>query len=182
MPHHAVLAFAHLVRKNAPSARRLGGLLALASSEEGATLVSTLKVLATIYFLPTGGNAPTTKPCVASGRYTPPPPSTSGSCRSARTRPAPTRGGRSGRRAAGTPSEATGKCTGELLVAHRGSSTPEVLHQTQLLECEVVAEPRKRVFEIPPGLLQKPSVGRCPACKVPQYLLAQRFTSSKLAP
>ena len=98
LPHHAVLAFAHLVRKNAPSARRLGGLLALASSEEGATLVSTLKVLATIYFLPTGGNAPTTKPCVASGRYTPQPPSTSGSCRSTRTRPTPTRGGWSGRR------------------------------------------------------------------------------------
>jgi hypothetical protein len=30
----------------------LAALLALASSEEGATLVSTLKVLATIYFLP----------------------------------------------------------------------------------------------------------------------------------
>src|ERR671920_2105729 len=107
-----------------------------------------------------------------------PPPSTSGSCRSTRTRPAPTRGGRSGQRAAGTPSEATGKCTGELLVAHRGSSTPEVLHQTQLLECEVVAEPRKRAFEIPPRLLQKPGVGCCSACKVPQYLLAQRFTLS----
>jgi hypothetical protein len=30
----------------------LAAVLALASSEEGATLVSTLKVLATIYFLP----------------------------------------------------------------------------------------------------------------------------------
>ena len=77
--------------------------------------------------------------------------------------------------------EATGKRTGELLVAHRGSPTPEVLHQTQLLECEVVAEPRKRAFEIPPRLLQKPGVGRCPACKVPQYLLAQRFTLSTSA-
>src|SRR5215207_9204828 len=99
---------------------------------------------------------------------TPPPPSTSGSCRSTRTRPAPTWGGRSGRRGASTPSEATGKRTGELLVAHRGSPTPEVLYQTQLLECELVAEPRQRVFEIPPRLLQKPGVGRCPACKVPQ--------------
>src|SRR5687767_15509506 len=107
-----------------------------------------------------------------------PPPSTSGSCRSTRTRPAPTRGSRSGRRGAGTPSEATGKRTGELLVAHRGGPTPEVLHQTQHLKCEVVAELRKRAFEIPPRLLQKSSVGRCPACKVPQYLLAQRFTSS----
>jgi hypothetical protein len=32
---------------------------------------------------------------------------------------------------------------------------PEVLYQTQLLECELVAEPRKRAFEIPPRLLQR---------------------------
>src|SRR5215218_9825575 len=129
----------------------------------------------------TGGNAPTTRPCVSSGRYTYPPPSTSGSCWSTRTRTTPTRGGRTGRRAAGTPSEATGKRTGELLVAHRGSPTPEVLHQTQFLECELVAEPRKRAFEIPPRLLQKLGVGRCSVCKVPQYLLAQLFTSSTSA-
>src|SRR5215211_2757828 len=116
----------------------------------------------------TGGNAPTTRPRVPSGRYTPLPPSTSGPCRSTRIRPAPTRGGRSGRRGAGTCSEATGKRTGELLVAHGGSPTPEVLYQTQLLECQIVAEPGKRAFEIPPHLLEKPSVGRCPACKVPQ--------------
>src|SRR5215218_6392 len=104
------------------------------------------------------------RPCVPFGRYTLSPPSTSRSCRSTRTRPAPTRGGRSGRRGAGTSSEATSKRTGELLVAHRGSPTPEVLYQPQFLECEVVAEPRKRAFEIPPRLLQKPGVGRCSVC------------------
>src|SRR5919107_2418183 len=111
----------------------------------------------------------------------PPLPSTSGSCRSTRTRSAPTRGGRTGRRGAGTPSETTGQHTGQLLLAHRGSPTPEVLHQPQLLECELVAEPRKRAIEIPPGLLQEPSVGRCPACKIPQYLLAQCFILSTSA-
>jgi hypothetical protein len=72
--------------------------------------------------------------------------------------PDPTRaksGGRAGRRGAGAPSETTGKRTGELLVAHRGRPMPEVLYQTQLLECELVAEPRKRAFEIPPRLLQR---------------------------
>jgi hypothetical protein len=72
-------------------------------------------------------------------------------------------------------SEATGQRKGELLVAHRGGPTPEVLYQTQFLECEVVAEPCKRAFEIPPRLLEKPGVGRCPACKVPQYLLAHEY-------
>ena len=99
-------------------------------------------------------------------------------CRSAR--PNRANSGRQVGRGRRMPSEATGQRTGELLVAHRGSPTPEVLHQT-LLECELVAVPGKRVFEIPPRLLQKPGVGRCPACKVPQYLLAQRFTSSTSA-
>src|SRR5215218_719938 len=106
---------------------------------------------------------------------TPPPPSTSGSCRSTRTRTTPTRGCRSGRRAAGTPSEATGKRTGELLVAHRGSPTPEVLHQTQLLECEVVAEPRKRALKVLPRLPQKGRFRCGPACQVPQYVLAHEY-------
>jgi hypothetical protein len=49
------------------------------------------------------------------------------------------------------------------------------------LECELAAEPCKRALEIPPCLLQKPGVGRCPACKIPQYLLAQGLTSSTSA-
>ena len=53
----------------------------------------------------------------------------------------------------------------------------QVRPQTQLLECELVAEPRKRAFEISPRLREKFGVGRCPACEVPQYLLAQHFTS-----
>ena len=112
------------------------------------------------------------RPCVPFGRYTLSPPSTSRSCRSTRTRPAPTRGGRSGRRGAGTSSEATSKRTGELLVAHRGSPTPEVLHQPQFLECEVVAEPRKRALKVAPRPPQKGRVCCSPACQVPQYVLA----------
>jgi hypothetical protein len=109
------------------------------------------------------------------GRYTPPPPTTSRSCRSTRTRPVPTRGGRSGRRGAGTPSEATGNSTGALLVAHRGSPTPEVLHQPQLLECEVVAEPRKRALKVLPRPPQKGRFRCGRACQGPQYVLAQEY-------
>jgi hypothetical protein len=79
-----------------------------------------------------------TRPRVPSERYTLSPPSISGSCRSTRTRAAPTRGGGSGRRGTGTPSETTGKRTGELLVAHAGSPTPEVIHQSHLLVGEVM--------------------------------------------
>jgi len=78
-------------------------------------------------------------------------------------------------------SQPSGKRTGELLVAHPGGPMPEVLHQSQLLEREVVAEPRECAFEISPRLFQKSGVGRRPACEVPQYLLAQRFTSSTSA-
>jgi hypothetical protein len=78
-------------------------------------------------------------------------------------------------------SQATSKRTGELLVAHPGGPTPEILHRSQLLGREVVAEPRECAFEIPPRLFQKPGVGRRPACEAPQYLLAQRFTSSASA-
>src|SRR3712207_4220530 len=151
------------------------GLLGPRQQRSGATLVCTLKVLALSTSFHTGGNAPTTRPCAPFGRYTPPPPSTSGSCRSTRTRPVPTRGGRSGRRGAGTPSEATGNSTGALLVAHRGSPTPEVLHQPQLLECEVVAEPRKRALKVLPRLPQKGRFRCGPACQVPQYVLAHEY-------
>jgi hypothetical protein len=113
---------------------------------------------------------------VPPGRYTPQPGSTSGSCRSTRTRTMPTRGGRSCWRVAATSSEATGKRTGELLVTHRGSPTPEVLHQPQLPECEVVAKLRERTFKIPPRLLQESGVSCCSACKVPQYVLAHGYS------
>ena len=58
---------------------------------------------------------------------------------------------------------------------------PEVLHQSQLLEREVVAEPCECASEISPRLFQKSGVGRRLACEAPQYLLAQRFTSSTSA-
>src|SRR5215210_5141699 len=83
------------------------------------------------------------------------PPSTPRTCRPCRARITPTRGGGSGRRAAGTISQDTGQHTGELLVAHPGGLPPEIFHQPHLIECEVVAEPRERAFEIPPPLLQK---------------------------
>jgi hypothetical protein len=60
-------------------------------------------------------------------------------------------------------SEATGQRKGELLVAHSGGPTPEVLYQTQFLECEVVTVPRERAFEISPRLLEKPRVRRRPS-------------------
>ena len=87
----------------------------------------------------------------------------------------PTRGGGSCRRAAGRTSEATGKRTGELLVAHPGGLPPETFHQTQLLECEVVAEPRERAFEIPPRLLQKGRFRCGPPCQVTQYVFAHDY-------
>jgi hypothetical protein len=97
---------------------------------------------------------------------------TSGSCRSTRTRPTPTRGGRSGWRHVGTPCEAIGQRTGERPVAHSSGSTPEALHQPHLLAGQLVAVPGKRALEVLPRLPQEVRVKHSPASQLSQYVLA----------
>src|SRR5919107_2778557 len=124
---------------------------ALASSDERFAFVSSSKVFATIHFLHTGRNVLTTRACVTSGGHAPLP-WTPRLCRPCRARTSPTWGGGACWRAAGTISQAISKHTGELLVAHPGGPMPEILHQSQLLEREVVVEPREGAFEISPRL------------------------------
>src|SRR5215207_10158058 len=82
-------------------------------------------------------------------------PGTPRPCRPCRARTSRSWGGGACWSAAGTLSEATSKRPGELLVAHPGTLTPEVLHQSLLLEGEVVVELRECALEISPGLFEK---------------------------
>jgi hypothetical protein len=107
-----------------------------------------------------------------SGEYTPPPPSTSGSCRSRGARTVPTRGGRVGERAADAPSDTGAQRTGKFLVRHPGGSTSEALHQPHLLAGELVAVPGKCALEVLPRLTQEVRVPHSPASHLSQNVLA----------
>jgi hypothetical protein len=102
-------------------------------------------------------------------------PLTPGSCGSCGPRSAPTRSGGTGGRAAGTPFEAAGQHMGEFLIRHASGLLPESFHQTCLLVGEVIAVPGEGVVKVLPCLLQKDRVRHCPACQVPQYVLAHEY-------
>ena len=147
----------------------LAAFLALASSEEGFTVVATLKVLATMFFLARSRMTPrsgsfghlrqpdkTCHPLLSSP----------GSCRSCWARTTPTRGGGPGRRATATPLETTRQRTSQFLVAHLGGLSPKALHQPQLPFGKVVPVAGERALEVLPRPPEKLRIRRGPACQI----------------
>ena len=60
---------------------------------------------------------------------------------------------------------------------HASGLPPEILHQGPFLVGEVIAVPGEGALKVLPRLPQKGQVRRGLPCQIPQYLLAQRFTS-----
>jgi hypothetical protein len=145
----------------------LAAFLALASSEEGSTVVAMLKVLATIFFLPCSRMAPRSGSAGhrrQADKTCHPLPSSPGSCRSCWARTAPTRDGGPGRRATATPLETTRQGTSESLVAHPGGLSPKALHRPQLPFGKVVPVADERALEVLPRPSEKLGIRRGPAC------------------